>query len=439
MAAAIGAARKRSAGDTATAASDREKVHPLVRAAAEWSWRLIVVAVALYLLAIVANRYEEVIVPVALAILGTAFLIPLVDWLDRHGVNRGVAVAFVLIVFLGAVAGILTFVVQQFIDGLPDLSTQATQSINSVKDWLVNGPPGLKQAQIDKIGDDIIAMIQRNQDKITSGAIATAGVVTKIATAGVLLLFLMIFFLFGGGHVWEFTTRLVPSGSRPKVLEAGRAGFGTLVGYVRATVAVALVDAIGIGTGLAILQVPLALPLASLVFIGAFVPIVGALVTGSLAVLVALVTKGWIAAVIALAVVVAVMQIESHVLQPFLLGRSVRLHPVAVVLGIAAGIVSAGIIGGLLAVPLIAFLNTAVRSMYSQTAQAAETADNEVQMGIYAAKADPPTWDSSDAPGLNGPPDAPDDEKADGEGVDDSDPDDGDSPSDPPTRPDTIS
>ncbi|MBJ7290812.1 AI-2E family transporter [Williamsia sp.] len=411
------------------AESDREKVHPLVRAAAEWSWRLIVVAVAVFLLATLANRYEEVIVPVALAILGTAFLIPLVDWLDRHGVNRGVAVAFTLIVFLGAVGGILTFVVQQFIDGLPDLSTQATESVNSVKDWLVNGPPGLKQAQIDRVGDDIIAMIQRNQDKITSGAIATAGVVTKIATAGVLLLFLMIFFLFGGGHVWEFTTRLIPSGSRPKVLEAGRAGFGTLVGYVRATVAVALVDAIGIGTGLAILQVPLALPLASLVFIGAFVPIVGALVTGGLAVLVALVTKGWIAAVIALAVVVAVMQIESHVLQPFLLGRSVRLHPVAVVLGIAAGIVSAGIIGGLLAVPLIAFLNTAVRSMYTQTAQAAEAGDDEVQVGIYAAKADPPTWDSSDAPGLNGPPGTSDDD-----GAADADPDD----SDPPTRPDTT-
>ncbi len=371
-----------------------------MRAAAEWSWRLVVIAVAVYLLAVVANRYEEVIVPVALAILGTAFLVPVVDWLDRKGLNRGVAVALTLIVFLGVLAGILTFVIQQFIDGLPDLSSQATDSINSVKHWLVNGPPGLKQAQIDKVGDDVIATIQRNQDKITSGAIATAGVVTKIATAGVLLLFLMIFFLFGGGAVWEFTTRLIPSSARPKVLQAGRAGFGTLVGYVRATVAVALVDAIGIGTGLAILQVPLALPLASLVFIGAFVPIVGALVTGSLAVVIALVTKGWIAAVIALAVVVAVMQIESHVLQPFLLGRSVRLHPVAVVLGIAAGIVSAGIIGGLLAVPLIAFLNTAVRSMYAQTAQAQEQADDEAQTG-NAVEADPPTGESWDAPGLD--------------------------------------
>jgi len=278
-----------------------------------------------------------------------------------------VAVAFTLIVFLGAVGGILTFVVQQFIDGLPDLTRHGTTTVRSVEHWLIHGAPHLTQTQINHVTNNIAPTIRRNQDKITSGAITTAGAITTTATAGVLLLFLMIFFLFGGGRVWQFTTRLIPVGSRPRVLQAGRAGFGTLVGYVRATVAVALVDAIGIGTGLAILQVPLALPLASLVFIGAFVRIVGALATGGLAVLVALITKGWIAAVIALAVVVAVMQIESHVLQPFLLGRSVRLHPVAVVLGIAAGVVSAGIIGGLLAVPLIAFLNTAVRSMHTQT------------------------------------------------------------------------
>lgn len=381
--------------------NDATAVHPLVRAAAQWAWRLIVIGVGAYLVLRVAHEFEEVVVPVALAILGTAFLVPVVDWLDRKGMNRGVAVALTMIVAIGALAGILTFVVQQFIDGLPDLTTQVTSTIDTLKEWLVDGPFGLRQAQLDHVGDDFVSMLQRNQDKITTGAIATATTVTQLATGALLLLFLMIFFLFGGGQVWEFVTRLIPRGSRSKVLQAGRAGFGTLVGYVRATVAVAMVDAVGIGVGLAILQVPLALPLASLVFIGAFIPIVGALVTGSLAVLVALVTKGWIAAVIALAVVVAVMQIESHVLQPFLLGRSVRLHPVAVVLGIAAGIVSAGIIGGLLAVPIIAFLNTAVRSMYDQTH--ADEHESETRVGMYAARPDPPTWDDPDAPGRDGP------------------------------------
>ena len=377
--------------------ADRFAVHPLVRAAAEWSWRLLAVGVAVYALFWLGHKYEAVAVPIALAILATAFLVPVVDWLDRRGLHRGLAVALTMIVAIGVIAGILSFVVQQFIDGLPDLTNQATSTIDSVKSWLIDGPFGLDQAQLDHVGDDFVSMLQRNQSKITTGAIATATTVTEFATGALLLLFLMIFFLYGGGQIWMFVTKLVPSSTRDRVRVAGRAGFGTLVGYVRATVAVAAVDAIGIGVGLAILQVPLALPLASLVFIGAFVPIVGALVTGALAVVVTLVTQGWIAAVIALAVVVAVMQIESHVLQPFLLGRSVRVHPVAVVLGIAAGIVTAGIIGGLVAVPVIAFLNTAVRSILGSRPE--PDADRST------VSPDKPIWDSAEHPGIDGRPD----------------------------------
>ncbi len=312
------------------------------------------------------HRFESVLVPVALAILGSAMLVPLVDAMDRLGLPRSLAVVISLVGALGVLATVMTFVVQEFIRGVPDLTAQVTATINDIKDWLINGPFGLDEEQVRNVGNDLINFLQHNQDKVTSGALATATTATEIVTGALLSLFLAIFFLYGGGQIWEFLTRVVPRASRPKVHRAGLAGFRTLVGYVRATVAVALVDAIGIGTGLAILHVPLALPLASLVFLGAFVPIVGALVTGSLAVLVALVTNGWVAAVIAAAIVVGVMQLESHVLQPFLLGRSVRLHPVAVVLGIAAGIVSAGIVGGLLVVPLIAFLNTAIRQLNSE-------------------------------------------------------------------------
>jgi predicted PurR-regulated permease PerM len=397
--------------------ADRLAVHPLVRAASEWSWRLLVIGAAVYALFWLGHKYEAVAVPIALAILGTAFLVPVVDWLDRRGLHRGVAVALTLIVAIGVIAGILSFVVQQFIDGLPDLTAQATSTINSVKSWLVDGPFGLQQTQIDHVGDDFVAMLQRNQSEITSGAIATATTVTELATGALLLLFLMIFFLYGGGQIWMFVTKLVPSSTRDRVRVAGRAGFGTLVGYVRATVAVAAVDAIGIGVGLAILQVPLALPLASLVFIGAFIPIVGALVTGALAVVVTLVTQGWIAAVIALAVVVAVMQIESHVLQPFLLGRSVRVHPVAVVLGIAAGIVTAGIIGGLVAVPLIAFLNTAVRSILGSRPQPDDDRSTVTP--------DKPIWDSTDHPGIDGWPDETADDDTDDAGPDTARPGDG--------------
>jgi predicted PurR-regulated permease PerM len=356
----------------------------VVRAAAEWAWRLLVIAAAVYVLMRVIKSFEEVFVPVGLAILGSALLVPIVDWLNRRGLPRSLAVVGTLIVGIGAIAGILTFVVQQFVDGVPQLTDEVTKTIDDSRGWLVDGPLNLRQEQIDHLGDDAIKVLQDNQDKVTSGALATATTVSEILTGALLMLFLTIFFLYGGGQC----------------------GFGSLVGYVRATVVVAAVDAIGIGVGLAILQVPLALPLASLVFIGAFIPIVGALLTGSLAVLVALVTQGWVAAVISLAIVVAVMQVESHVLQPFLLGRSVRLHPVAVVLGIAAGLVTAGIIGGLLAVPIIAFLNTAVRTLQERTAEERGVADAAATHGeparMYEAEPDGPLWDRANAPGVHG-------------------------------------
>ncbi len=386
--------------------ADRLSVHPVVRAAAEWSWRLLVIVAGLYVVSLVVSEYEAVVVPVGLAVLGSAFLVPMVDWLNRRGMPRALAVFGTLLVAIGMIVGIMAFVVQQFIDGLPELTDQIEKTINETRDWLVDGPLNVAEDQVDHLGDDAINVLKDNQDNVTSGALSTATTVSEIVTGGLLMLFLMIFFLYGGGQIWRFLTLAIPVNAREKVWEAGHNGFGTLVGYVRATVVVAAVDAIGIGVGLAILQVPLALPLASLVFIGAFIPIVGALATGGLAVVVALVTQGWVVALIALAVVVAVMQLESHVLQPFLLGRSVRLHPVAVVLAIAAGIVTAGIVGGLLAVPIIAFLNTAVRTLVAKShltesdpelAEYAAVARHEHER-MYEASPDQPKWDEDDAP-----------------------------------------
>jgi predicted PurR-regulated permease PerM len=171
----------------------------------------------------------------------------------------------------------------------------------------------------------------------------------------------VIFLLYGGRNIYNYLTQIVPAGTRERVRDAGRAGFASLIGYVRATFLVALVDAIGIGTGLAIMSVPLALPLASLVFLGAFSPVVGAVVTGMLAVVVALLAKGVFYALITLGLIIAVMQLESHVLQPLLMGRAVSIHPLAIVLAIATGAVLAGVVGALLSVPVLAFLNSAIR------------------------------------------------------------------------------
>ncbi|MET0197682.1 MULTISPECIES: AI-2E family transporter [Nocardiaceae] len=367
-------------------------MHPLVRIGAEWTWRLLVIFAGFITFCYVVARLDTVVIPLGLALLASAMLLPLVDWMQRRGVPRAAAVVIVIIASIGVVAGIMTFVVEQFIEGLPQLGDQFTTSINDVQRWLADGPFHISQDQISQASENLVKVIQDNQAAVTSGALTTATVIGEILTGAALTLFILIFFLYGGDQIWEFVTRLAPTGARRRIRLAGSQGFGSLVGYVRATVAVAAADAIGIGAGLAILGVPLALPLASLVFIGAFIPIVGAFVTGFVAVFIALVTKGWLTALITLGIVVAVMQLEGHVLQPLLLGRAVRLHPLAVVLAITVGILLAGIVGGLLAVPIVAVLNTAVRSLLADDPDEVyeELEEHDPGEPLFPAEADSP-------------------------------------------------
>ncbi len=243
-------------------------------------------------LLLVAQRLEVIVVPVALATMLTALLLPAVDFLDRRGAPRAGAVALVLLTGVAAVGGVLSFVITQFVDGAPALVEQVTRSIDGVRDWLISGPMHLSREQIDQAGDTAIETLRNNQARLTSGAVSTASTLTEIVTGAFLLLFTLIFLLQGGRNIYEFVTRIFPVHVRQRVREAGRSGFHSLIGYVRATFLVALVDAVGIGTGLAIMGVPLALPLASLVFLGAFIPLVGAVVAGFLAVVVALIAKG---------------------------------------------------------------------------------------------------------------------------------------------------
>jgi predicted PurR-regulated permease PerM len=367
------------AGPSVDSVAD-ESVSPLVRKAAAWAWRLLVILAAIVALLWAVKRLEILFVPVALATMLAALLMPVVDFLDRRGAPRGGAVALVLLGGIAVVGGILAFVVSQFVEGAPALVDQVSTSIKGVGDWLTQGPLHINQQQIDSARKSAIEALQNNQEKLTSGALSTAGTVTEIVTGALLVLFTLIFVLHGGRHIFAFVTKIFPTDVRERVRDAGRAGFHSLIGYVRATFLVALVDAVGIGTGLAIMSVPLALPLASLVFLGAFVPLVGAVVAGFLAVVVALIAKGLLYALITLGLIIAVQQLEGHVLQPLVMGRAVSIHPLAVVLAIAGGSVLAGIVGALLAVPAVAFINSAVRVLLAAEPEA-EQAELEAEEG----------------------------------------------------------
>ncbi|HUQ59489.1 AI-2E family transporter [Lentzea sp.] len=354
---------------------ERSPIPAVLRTSAALSWRFLVVVAALYVVGYIFGKLAALVVPLAIALLLAALLAPAVAFLMAHRVPRGLATVLVLVSGLLLLGGMLTFVVMTFVNGLPDLAAQLTRSIDTISDWLVNGPLHLSETQLRDYAAQIGKTLQDNQTGITTGAITTAATVGEILTEMLLVLFALAFLLYDGPGIWQFLIRVVPGGPRRRVDVAGRRSLAALVSYVRATGAVAVVDAVGIGIGLAVLRVPLAIPLAALVFICAFVPIFGAVVAGAVAVLIALVANGPLTAVIVLVIVIAVNQLESHILQPFLLGRAVKLHPLAVVLAIASGLLVAGIAGALLAVPLLAVLNSAIRSLRSEADEHVSPAD----------------------------------------------------------------
>ena len=375
---------------------EADSVEPIIRKTAAWAWRLLIILAAVVAFLWVAKRLEVIVVPVLLALMLSALLLPAVDWLDRRGAPRGGAVAMVLLTGFAVLGGILSFVISEFVVGLPGLVDQVTRSIDSARKWLIEGPAHLSRQQIDNAGNAAIQALRNNQDKLTSGALSTAATITEIVTASLLMLFTLIFFLYGGRNIWQYVTKIFPVSVQERVRAAGRAGYGSLIGYVRATFLVALVDASGVGTGLAIMGVPLALPLASLVFLGAFIPLVGAVVSGFLAVVVALLAKGVVYALITLGLLIAVNQLEAHILQPLVMGRAVSIHPLAVVLAISSGGVLAGIVGALLAVPTVAFLNNAFRVLLAPNPSAEAAA--EAANGSAIMEAEPDTVESKSGP-----------------------------------------
>lgn len=325
---------------------------------AGWAWRVVVLAAAAWVLLQIVARTQLVIVPVAVALLLSALLQPMAAALAKRGVPPALATALVLLGGMTGIGLLVWLVVDQFRTGLGDLTTQVEGGIDEIRDWLVSGPLGLSETQIDNAITSAENSLAENRATLTSGAVGAATTAGHLLTGLLLALFATFFFLKDGPLIWSWAVRLFPADARHRADGAGRRAWHTLISYVRATLAVAFVDALGIGIGAAVLGVPLALPLAVIVFLGSFVPIVGALLSGLVAVLVALVAKGPVTALILLGVVLAVQQLEGHVLQPLLLGRAIKVHPLAVVLGIATGVLLAGIVGALIAVPIVAVVNT---------------------------------------------------------------------------------
>ncbi len=345
--------------------SEKEAVPLSLRVAADWSWRLLVVAVAFAGFLYVAAKFQVIMVPVAVAVLLSVLLEPVLRLLYvKLHLPRTLAAAITLIIGLGIVTAMISISTTQLASELPNLIGRTKEGVDEGIQWLATGPLKMDTETASKLWAQAQNQIQnyarQNASWLASNALGTMSAVAGAFTGGLAALFCLFFFLKDGRKIWQWFLRLTPRSARHPLNEAVIRGWVTLGAYTRTQCLVAAIDAVGIGGGAYLIGVPLAIPLAILVFLAAFVPILGAILSGMMAVAIALVDKGFTTAIVMLIIILVVQQVESNLLQPALMSNAVSLHPVAVLLAVAGGGAAMGIVGAIFAVPILAFVNTTV-------------------------------------------------------------------------------
>lgn len=329
-----------------------------VRRVAAWSWRLIIVVAAIALVLWGLLKITTIVIPVLIAILLAVMLQPVVQVLTRYTfLGRAASSGIALIGLLLVISGMFTLAGRQLIAQFADIQAKAVDGFQAILDW-AQTTFQIDDPMINSAINEGITQLQENASQLVSSALSTAAVLGNVATGIVICLFTLFFLLSSGTAIWRWVVGLLPPDARIPTHEAFRRGWKALSAYVRTQILVAAVDAVGIALGMVVLGLgSYAVPIWLLVFLFSFIPLVGAFASGAIAVLLVLVLNNWVSALIMLGIVLAVQQIEGNVLQPFLMGKAVEMHPLAVFLGVAAGAMLAGIPGALFAIPLIAFVN----------------------------------------------------------------------------------
>lgn len=334
-----------------------------VRVAAAWTWRLLVLGAGLYVLGRIFARIELVAFSFVIALFLTAVLHPLERRLRAVPGPRSLSAALALLVGVAVLAGVTYFVSWQITTHSTQLGNQITSFVDKTQHWLQTGPLHLNSSDLDKLAGNITSAVKQHQSALISGAIQTVRTVTETIGALLLVLLTTFFLLRDGEQVWQWSLRLLPRQAHVRVNLAGHVGWRTLGGYMRGQVLIALFHGVSVMVVLFILRVPLAAALGVLIFLGSFVPLIGLTVTGALCTAVALLEHGYTAAIVVAVAIIVLVQLEAHLLQPLIMSRSVEVHPLAIALSVITGTVLAGIVGALLAVPFVAFLNATVHAL----------------------------------------------------------------------------
>lgn len=350
--------------------NDAAEYVPLgMRIAASWSWRLIIIGVVVAALLWMVVQVRIVVIPLLVAILLTALLRPVVNWVMKVGFPKWLGVLGALFLLIFSISFLAYLVFTRFKSGFGGLQYATLKAVNQLMEWIESGAFGidLSADTLRELFDRAMRLVSVDNTMLWSGALEIGTTLGQILMGTLLCLFATIFLLIDGERIWMWTLGFLPARAHAGAHAAGKAGWETVGQYVRVQIFVAFVDALGIGVGAAILGLPLVIPLAILVFLASFIPFLGAILTGMLATFVALVYAGPGIALIMLLIVILVNQIEGQILQPLVMGNAVRVHPLGVVVAVTTGALVAGIPGALFAVPIVASLNSMINTLNSSS------------------------------------------------------------------------
>lgn len=340
-------------------------VPEVMREAASWSWRMLVIGAVAYVLVRVLAMVPIVTVPFVVALLLTAVLGPVQRVLrDRLRVPHTLAAFLALLVGVGVLGLIGSFVGGQVSTNVPRLAEQLAATVDHLATWLRDGPLQISDAQVARYGDELQATVARNQERLVTSALSTLSALSHLLAGALLLLLATFFLLRDGDLIWRWAVSLLPPHSRARVDLVGRFGWRTLGGFMRGQTIIALLHATTVFVVLAVLHVPMALALSVLIFVASYIPILGMSVTGALCIIVSLIEHGPAAAVVVAITIIVLIQAEAHLLQPLIMARTVEVHPLGVAMAVLAGTTLGGIAGALFAVPAVAFLNATIRAAH---------------------------------------------------------------------------
>ncbi|MDN4477613.1 AI-2E family transporter [Demequina lignilytica] len=343
-----------------------ENVPVWLRVSAAWGWRLIVVGIVLLVLFQGFTTLSSVVLPLGIALLIAAPLEQMVSRLQKWGVPRTGGALLAILTLVVVVLGLGVAAGSSIVAGFGDLRDAALAGFDQFLDWLVNGPIHMSREQIDQVIANATSTLQDNAWGVASGAASVTGTLGSLFAGSIVALFALFFFMKDGRRLWLWFVGLLPRGRSEKVDRAGMTAWLTLRRYTETSVFVAFIDALGIGLGAWILGIPLALPIAIFVFLLSFIPLFGATISGAIAVLVALVDGGPVKALIMVGIVLLVQQLEGNILYPWLFGKAASLHPLAILLTVATGTLLLGLVGAVIAVPIVSFAYAFARALRSE-------------------------------------------------------------------------